>query len=112
MDTTTHPRPVPAADRPLRIVMCRSCGQPTGIPGAAFCHACRPQRLPSSDILMTDTDWQLEACEAPMSAEHGVAWFAGDNLHPAGWLLTTNGTGNVTQTFATLPEAVAAHQAR
>lgn len=54
-----RPEPVPAAARNKRVLNCRRCGAATGIPGAAYCDACRPERL--GDSLMGPADWAREA---------------------------------------------------
>jgi hypothetical protein len=54
MSTTYNP----PSGLQLRIVNCRSCGQSTGVPGAAYCDTCRPRRL--SDVLMSSADWARE----------------------------------------------------
>lgn len=48
------PPHAPSGRLPLRVVFCRACGHDTGIPGAAYCDACRPDRL--DDSLLTDID--------------------------------------------------------
>lgn len=45
---------VEQAPRSRRVLMCRRCGQDTGIPGAYYCDTCRPLRL--SDHLLSDVD--------------------------------------------------------
>lgn len=104
----TIPRPVPAADRPLRIVLCRACGQPTGYPGAAFCDRCRPHAL-QPEVLFTDVDWQLDAIAQPDPDAAGVAFLRADALSPAGcWVLTLGGVGDTRRRFDNLADAITA----
>lgn len=51
------PRPVPRADRALRVVNCRRCNTPTGTPGAMFCDVCRPE---GNRALWSDADHARE----------------------------------------------------
>jgi len=103
------PRPMPKHLRPLRIVLCRACGQPTGYPGAAFCDRDRPNAI---EVLLSDVDHALLNAETN-PAGYGVGFMAPDTEHPLGsWVLTTNGAGDTRTRFASLPEALTAHRAR